>query len=465
MQLPAPVVVTTLSFAQRSLAFLKIRPALLGLASTELFERFAVAGLKSLLTLVLVNYIVGANEGAVFGLASVRSGLESMFGPLSDVGLASQIYGLSSALLYLSVPLCGVLGDLVIGRRLSVLIGGVLMIAGLLMVAGTWLALPGLFVFALGAGGLKGNLAAQVGGLFQDDHERRSGYALYLGFLNGGIIIGPLVCGAVAAAFGWTYGVLAAGGGVLVGLMIYSSALRGSATHDSQQTRRSRAMPAAQVQSARVVPLLTVAILAVFLCFAAYEQISNLVLVWASRHVNLNFSGLALPPGWIVALDGLLTMLLIVATEWIFRIARRRGREIDEIARIIVGCACCAAGYAVLALAATQASDAPITLLWIFAFVVLVDLGIVLVWPAGLSLISSRAPPTLVGLLVGVFYLHGFFANLWVGAAGAFYEGMEQSLFWLIHAGIASSGAVLLLVASGPLSRLARAPQAMTTSA
>jgi POT family proton-dependent oligopeptide transporter len=445
---------------------LGIRPAFLGLALTEFCERFAVAGLKSLLTLALVNHVLAADENAVFGLAMVRSFLESLFGPLSEVGLASQIYGLSNALLYLSVPLCGLLGDVVIGRRVAVQTGSVLMVAGLLMAASTWLALPGLFVFAVGAGGVKGNLAAQVGEMFRDDQERRSAYAFYLAFLNAGVVVGPLVCGAVAATSGWPLGLLAASAGVIVGLAIYSRVSRDPQMRAGRPAQVRNAQSTIEMRSSRAVPLLIVAILAIFLCFAAYEQLSNLVLVWASQHVTLSFAGLAMPAGWIVSLDGLVTILLIAATEWGFRAARHRhGWEIGEIARIIAGCACCAIGYVVLAWAATKSSNASVSIVWILAYVVLVDLGIVLVWPAGLSLISAHAPPTLVGLLVGIFYLHGFFANLWVGTAGAFYDRMELPLFWLMHAGIAASGCVLLLFTGGRLSKFARTSHATTTSA
>jgi len=127
----------------------------------------------------------------------------------------------------------------------------------------------------------------------------------------------------------------------------------------------------------------------------------------------------------------------------------------------------CAAGYLVLALG--DAAGAPLSLGWVLAYLLLVDLAIVLIWPAGLALISSRAPATLVGLLIGLFYLHGFFANIWVGAAGATYDPASAERFWLEQAGVAAAGGALLLILAAPLSRLAQSPrapnQAMTTSA
>ena len=447
------------------LGSLGAHPAFLGLASTELCERFALAGLKALLTLILLDHVLTAQGGAVLGLAFLRSHLEGMFGSLSDVAFASQIYGLANALLYLCVPLCGLLGDLAIGRERAVLIGGGLMVTGLLMTASLWLTLPGLFAFAIGVGAVKGNLAAQVSEVFETDAERRSGYALYLGFLNAGQIAGPLICGALAATLGWMFGLLAAAAGLIVGLVIYSSTASRRKTQVALRSHTNASVDPRGHKSLRALPLLMVVILAIFLCFAAYEQVYNIVVWWASQQVEMHVGQFDVPASWILALDGLLTLLWIAATEWAFRAARRRHWEIAELPRIIAGCAFCAAGYVVLALATVLSGNEPVSFMWLLAYLVLVDLAIVLVWPAGLSLITAQAPRALVGMLVGVFYLHGFFANLWVGASGAFYDRMPLPQFWALHAALAAGGGLLLLITGAPLSQLIRSRQAITTVA
>lgn len=444
--------------AHRRPDFRSPRMLALGLSTTEACERFADAGMKSLLTLALTDHILVAGPDAVWGQSAVRALCFAAMGPLSTVGQASVLYGICLALFYLSILAGGVLGDAVASRSNVIFAGGAMMIVGLTMLAGTRLAFPGLVLFAAGAGSLKGNLAAQVGQMFRSDSERHGGYAQYLAFLNAGVVGGPLVCGAAALALGWASGVLVAASGIGVGLTIYAGVCRGTGS----LAPRTSPAPAGR-ESARTLPLLLVATVAIFLCFAAYMQLYNIVLVWARDRAVLRIGGWALPPAWLLSLDGAFTILLIPIAEWGFRLAARRGWVLGPLMRIATGCALCAAGYGLLAVC--DAQDGAFRTGYLLGYLLLVDAAVVLVWPTGLSLISALAPPRLVGLLIGVFYLHGFFGSLCSGVIGAYYDRLALWRFWLMHAAIAASGAALLAVLAGPLSRHARGPQATTTSA
>ncbi|WP_163628496.1 MFS transporter, partial [Morganella morganii] len=65
-------------------------------------------------------------------------------------------------------------------------------------------------------------LAAQVGELFPaSDGRRDRAFALYLAFLNIGVMLGPLICGLLAQFLGWGYAFGAAGVAMLAGLGVY----------------------------------------------------------------------------------------------------------------------------------------------------------------------------------------------------------------------------------------------------
>lgn len=437
--------------------------AFVALAATEYWERFALAGVKSLLTLVLIDHILAGDRADVLGAAAFQRALEPLTGRLSTAGLASQIYGVANALLYLSVPLGGLMGDRLSGRHGAVYLGGLAMIAGLLLMLGRSFFLPGLAVFAAGTGMLKGNLSVVVGALFADDAERRRGFAIYLGFLNAGVICGPLVCGALAVFGGWRWGVAAAAAAVALGLAGYHLAMR----------RSPAAVASATPPPARTgprdgkadLPMLLATLLAVYLCFGAYEQVSNMFLVWARAEVDLGVGGWRLPAPWLLSLDGLFTLALIPVVQLALRAPARRGVTVGALGQIALGCVACGLGNLVLA-AGEMASAGPLPLGAALAYLLLVDLAIVLVWPAGLALMTASAPARLVGFWVGLFYLHGFFASLWVGFGGGWYDRMAPADFWLAHAGVATAGA---LVAAAAIA-LRRSPgrkvqEAITTSA
>ena len=64
------------------------------LFTTEMWERFSYYGMRALLVLYMVKYLLLPGHDDVIGLGAVRGVLESMFGPLGVQPFASQIYGL-----------------------------------------------------------------------------------------------------------------------------------------------------------------------------------------------------------------------------------------------------------------------------------------------------------------------------------------------------------------------------------
>lgn len=437
-----------------------LNPRFLSLAAMEFWERFALHGVKSLLVLILIDRVLVGDLSRVIGASAFRSASAALFGPVSGIGLASQLYGYANALIYLSIPFGGLIGDLTGSRRLMVASGGAGMLIGLVMMLSEQNFLIGLIPFAIGTGVLKGNLSAQVGLLFRDEAQRRRGYAAYLGFLNAGVICGPLACGALAVVAGPVNAIGAAAAAVAIGLLLYARSGR-------EPERVPAAAKPAGAPSSRipVIALLIVTLIAIYLCFAAYEQLGSTFLIWARTHIDLHVAEWTMPVAWFLSLDGAFTLALIVGSQIAMRALERRGVRIGAVTQILLGGLCCAAGCLVLAIGSAASGGAPLSLPWALCYLLLIDSAIVLIWPSGLSLIADIAPRRLVGFWMGLFYLHGFFANLWVGFSGVYYERMAPSSFWLLQAMTAGVGALLVLVVGLPLMRAVKARQAITTSA
>ena len=60
------------------------------LFTTEMWERFSYYGMRALLVLYMVKYLLPSGHDDVIGLGAVRGVLESMFGPLGVQHFASQ---------------------------------------------------------------------------------------------------------------------------------------------------------------------------------------------------------------------------------------------------------------------------------------------------------------------------------------------------------------------------------------
>src|SRR3954447_4863129 len=198
------------------------------LFATEMWERFSYYGMKALLVLYMVKYLLHPeNAQTVIGFAALKSGLEFLFGPLDIQPLSSHIYGLYTGLVYLTPVLGGYLADRVLGQRRMVVVGASLMALGHFMIAFEPLFLLALLVLILGNGAFKPNISTQVGTLYaRGDPRRDRAFSIFYLGINLGALLAPLVAGTLGEEVGWHYGFGAAGIGMTIGLAVYLYATR-----------------------------------------------------------------------------------------------------------------------------------------------------------------------------------------------------------------------------------------------
>jgi cytochrome c oxidase assembly factor CtaG len=97
------------------------------LFTTEMWERFSYYGMRALLVLYMVKYLLlPGNAETVIGLATLKSALESVFGPLGTQPFSSHIYGLYTGLVYLTPFFGGLIADRLLGQHRTILIGAAL---------------------------------------------------------------------------------------------------------------------------------------------------------------------------------------------------------------------------------------------------------------------------------------------------------------------------------------------------
>src|SRR5262245_27282160 len=197
--------------------------ALSFLFATEMWERFSYYGMKALLVLYMVKFLLHpAQAEDVSGLAALKRLLELMSGPLDVQPLSSLIYGLYTGLVYLTPVFGGMLADRLLGQHRTVLLGAALMAVGHFMMAFQTLFLVALTLLILGNGAFKPNISAQVGTLYAPGDPRRDrAYSIFYVGINLGALLAPLVCGTLGEEVGWHYGFTAAGIGMTTALVIY----------------------------------------------------------------------------------------------------------------------------------------------------------------------------------------------------------------------------------------------------
>src|SRR5262245_16474079 len=187
---------------------------------TEMWERFSYYGMRALLILFMTA------PAAAGGLGF-------------DTAVAGAIYGLYTSSVYMACLPGGWIADRLIGPRLAVLYGGILIAAGHFSMAVPSLATfyLGLTLIVLGTGLLKGNVAVVVGYLYSKEDQRRdAGFSFFYMGINLGAFFAPIVTGYLAQspqfktvlagmginpADAWHWGFGAAGVGMVLGLVQY----------------------------------------------------------------------------------------------------------------------------------------------------------------------------------------------------------------------------------------------------
>ncbi len=429
--------------------------ALAYLSFTEAWERFSYYGMTALLVLYMTQALfTPGHVGNIAGFATFRAGLESIFGPLSTLALASQIYGLYTGFVYFTPVLGGMIADRWIGRRNAVMLGAILMSAGHIAMAFDASFLLALLLLIVGCGLLKGNISTQVGQLYAEDDGpgRTRGYSIFSMGINVGATLGPLVCGLLAQLYGWHAGFGLAGILMLIGLATYLAGYR-TLTEETPKANRTKAAAAPlDAKQWRVIGALAVAMALTVPQSVAYYQNSSIALVWIDAHVNLDFFGFHVPTSWFNSIDPFVSIVFVPVLIALWRWQDRRGGEPNEIMKISIGAWMAAAANFVLVIGCLLTQRVPA----IFPVIYDVLLGVAFLyyWPPLLALVSRAAPSGLKATLIGAAFLSLFVGNILVGWVGTYYEHMTPANFWTLEGGIAMIGGVFALLLAKPLNRV-----------
>lgn len=427
--------------AQSDRAFLGHPKGLGYLGVVEGCERFSYYSMQTLLALYMTNYLLtpGRQED-VLGLAWLKA---HVFPGLEGQPLASEIFGTYTALVYLTPILGGLLADLFLGRRATLIAGALVMSLGHFLMAFEGAFLLALISLVVGVGLFKGNIASQVGELYRPGDPRRAmAFQIFYIFINVSVIVAPLISGTLGEKVGWHWGFGAAGVVMVLGLLVYLAATPWLPA-ERPRTKAGAREPAPRFEPGDGPRVLAVLILVPIMACALLtnQQIFNAYLIWADRAFQLTFFGQTLPTSWMITIDATLSfsMLVAVAAFWAL-VGKRTGKEPDELGKMVIGCVFIIGGGLCLYLAALTQGSGKIGLFWPVMFHLVNSIGFAHLLPVSLALFTRLAPRALNASIVGIYYLSFFGANLAVGKIGTLLETMPTPQFWLLHVGTAVVG-------------------------
>jgi proton-dependent oligopeptide transporter, POT family len=447
----------------------------------EMWERFSYYGMRALLVLYLVNYLKWSD------------------------GDASRLYGTYTSLVYLTPLVGGYLADRFIGTRRSLVIGSIIIAMGhfTLALQSMKTFYVGLALIIIGTGFFKPNVSTMVGQIYREGDPRRdAGFTIFYMGINLGAFLAPLVCGYLGQEVGWHWGFMAAGVGMVLGLLTYlwgrDKYLPGIGMTRKQDAANAAARGAEGIIHAPInaIPglaggviglvlalvfhggwlgymfgviigaavgttvfgtkgeerkrVLAIFILAFFVVFfwMAYEQAGSSMNLFADRHTRLTIGSFAFPSSWFQAVNPLFILLFapLFASLWVG--LGRRDREPSTPFKMVIGLALLGVGFLFMvgggSIADTGVRVSPLWLIMAYTFHTWGELSLS---PVGLSYVTKIAPVRFASLLMGVWFLANAAANKLAGYVASQTENIPKlSNFYMILVATSFGAAFLLLL-------------------
>lgn len=168
----------------------------------QIWEYFSFYGMRALLILYLTNQLKYSDNHAY------------------------ELFSAYCSLVYVTPILGGFLADKVLGNRMAVMLGALLMAIGHVVLGASEIHPSFLYlslaIIVCGYGLFKSNVSCLLGELYEPTDPRRDGgFSLMYAAGNVGSIIAPIACGFAQEEYSWAMGFGLAAVGMIAGLVIF----------------------------------------------------------------------------------------------------------------------------------------------------------------------------------------------------------------------------------------------------
>jgi POT family proton-dependent oligopeptide transporter len=331
----------------------------------------------------------------------------------------------------------------------------------------------GLALIVLGTGHFKPTVSVMVGQLYAPNDPRRDGaFSIFYMGINLGAFLCAYVCGTLGERVGWHWGFGSAAVGMIAGLVFYLigrprflhgiglppegkggaamvfipisvvlAILTAIAFHvglldqiDSIVTNRYVTIGIGLAALAWAVsftlkqapedrgPVISIFLFMLFnaVFWLSFEQAGTSINVFTNEDTNRHIGSFEVPTTWFQSINPLLIITLAPIFGMIWTATSRRNRNPSQPAKIGIGLLFVGLGYLFLVLAAMQAKDPVKASMWlVVGTYAMHTVGEIILSPTGLSYVTKAAPRKYVSLLMGIWFLSSFIANLGAGKVAA----------------------------------------------
>lgn len=389
------------------MAEIKYPRGVIALSSVEMWERFSFYTMQSLLVLYAAAKISDGGLGWTNAQALLLTGY----------------YG---ALVYVSPILGGIIADKVIGRKVSVLLGGIIMMFGHASLAfhGETMMYMGILLLIIGCGLLKPAISAMVGEFFpaSETSRKESAFAIFYMSINIGGFIGPMIGGYVQQekGFGWAFAMAAFGLfiGVVNFIVASKRSLKGIGEIRTKAEKKSTTTPWTGNEKIKVTVYLVLCVSNIFWNII-YALPYGLLTLYADKNIDRHVGSFTIPATWYFGMYGLLIIIYSPLVAFFYQGYQNKfGRDITLSNKLAVAYLLIAAGCFVLLplVKAIAANPHFVGSSWyLIGFYTLFALSELLTVPVLLSAATTFAPHGFSATLVSLNMAISWAIGAWLG--------------------------------------------------
>ncbi len=452
------------------------------LFGTEMWERFNFYGMRTILTLFIVNALMMSKEQS------------------------SIIYGGFLGLCYLTPMLGGFIADRFLGNRLCIMLGGLLMASGQMLLfvsASTFssnldlartLLYVALGIIILGNGFFKPNISSMVSNLYPKAERNKldTAFTIFYMGINLGAFLGQLICpllgdvvdkSGVRDIYAFKWGYLAASIAMLIGVTTFfllkdkyvrtpegrpigglpskNEASDYEEGESQKATFTSKSLGLAvvafiglglifyfvfgqnviysiiygsgitlagliisdgsitKVERDRILVIYIVSFFIIFF-WAAFEQAGSSLTFIADNQTDRNFFGWQMPPSMVQIFNGIFVVAFAIPFSILWDKLRAKGREPISPFKQAIGLALIALSYLIIAFNVKGlGTNGLLAVHWLILLYLIQTFGELCLSPIGLSLVGKLSPKRFSSLLYGVFFLSNASGYALAGTLGS----------------------------------------------
>lgn len=454
----------------------------------EMWERFSYYGMRGLLVLYLTTPLTGMvslPEGRAAGFNPGRGWTDAdgstLYGWYTGLAYLLPLFGG-----IIADKLIGTHRSMVVGGLLISIGHVVLGISGMGAMEhsdfGMSVFMGGLALIVIGTGHFKPSVSVMVGQLYPEGDPRRDGaFSIFYTGINVGAFICAFTCGTLGERVGWHWGFGSAAAGMIAGLGLYlflrPSTLANVGLAADEAMARSKAplflvaglvlsalfavgyhFGALSFVNALMTPTTTtlggivvfalavwfvlsqpkedrgpVTSIFLFMLFnavfwMAFEQAGSSVNLFTDRHTDRFIGGFEVPTTWFQSVNAAFVIVLSPVFAWIWTQLGTRHISPSQPAKIGIALLLVGLGYVFMTIAGgvTATEGAKASMMLVLGMYFVHTVGELFISPTGLSYVSKVAPARFMSLLMGIWFISSFIANLGGGIVASKVEKIES---------------------------------------